>query len=70
VLAIAGAVVTRAAIVPAMFSLRDAGNNVAELQRIFLSVARWWEVNDVLHMLAFGLNLWALTVLLCGPRGS
>jgi len=70
VLAIAGAVVTRAAIVPAMFSLRDAGNNVAELQRIFLSVARWWEVNDVLHVLAFGLNLWALTELLSGPRGS
>lgn len=60
VLAIAAAVVTRAILVPANFALRAAGDNAAELQRIFLIVARWWRVNDLLHVLTFGLNLWAL----------
>jgi hypothetical protein len=59
--AIAAAVVTRAVLVPAMFSLRAAGDNAVELQRIFLINSRWWGVNDFLHILAFALNLWALT---------
>jgi hypothetical protein len=63
VLAIAWALVTRGVLVPAMFSVRAAGDNAAELQRIFLSVVRWSAVNDVLHVLTFGLNLWALTEL-------
>lgn len=61
VLAIGAAVVTRAVLVPAMFSLRAAGDDAIALQRIFLVNARWWGVNDVLHVLTFGLNLWALT---------
>ena len=55
---------------PAMFSLRVAGNNAAELQQIFLSVGRWSEINDVLHLFTFGLNLWALTELFAGPKGT
>jgi hypothetical protein len=67
-LAIAGAVVTRGVLVPAMFSLRAAGDNAAELQRIFLINARWWGVNDLLHVLTFGLNLWAVTEVWSGPQ--
>jgi hypothetical protein len=69
-LAIAWAVVTRSVLVPAMFGLKAAGNNPAELQRIFLMVARWSAINDALHLLTFGLNLWALTEILASPKGN
>src|SRR5438477_10499562 len=67
-LAIVWATVTRALILPAMFALRDAGTDTAQLQQIFLTVSRWSSVNDVLHVLTFGLNLWALAVIFSGPR--
>jgi len=67
-LAIAAAVVTRGVLVPTMFSLRAAGDNAAELQRIFLVNARWWGVNDLLHVLTFGLNLWAFAEILSSPK--
>jgi hypothetical protein len=60
VLAVVWAFVTRGVLVPAMFSLRAAGNNTIELQQIFLTVTRWSGVNDVLHFLTFALSLWAL----------
>jgi hypothetical protein len=60
VLVVAWAVVTRGVLVPAMFSLRVAGNDTIELQGIFLTVVRWSRVNDILHVLTFGLNLWGL----------
>jgi hypothetical protein len=53
-----------------MFSLKAAGDNTAELQRIFLINAQWWGVNDLLHALTFGLNLWALTEVLSQPKGN
>jgi hypothetical protein len=59
-LAIAWAIVTRAVLLPLMFGLRDATTNPAELHRVFLIVARWSGVNDVLHVITFGFNLWAL----------
>jgi hypothetical protein len=70
VLAIVWAVVTRGVLVPAMSSLRTAGDNASELQRIFLTVARWSGVNDLLHVLTFGLNLWALTEFWSSPKGN
>jgi hypothetical protein len=60
VLAVASAVVTRAILVPAMFGMRAAGDNVTTLQRIFSINARWWGVNDLLHVFTFALNLWVL----------
>lgn len=59
-LAIVWAVVTRAAIVPAMFALKDPATNPAELPQLFLTIVRWSSVNDFLHILTFGFNLWAL----------
>jgi hypothetical protein len=65
-LAVTYAAITRAILVPAAFHLRDAGNNGSELQQIFASVTRWWGVNDLLHVLAFGLSLWAFAEILGG----
>lgn len=62
------AVVTRALLVPAMFGLRTAGNDIVKLQQLFSTVERWSAVNDVLHLITFCLNLWALTALLSVPR--
>src|SRR5438270_5858587 len=45
-LAITYGVITRAILVPAAFRLRAAGSDGAELQQIFVGVARWWGVND------------------------
>jgi hypothetical protein len=67
-LAIAGATVTRAILVPAMFRLRAAGDDMAELQQIFSINARWWGVNDLIHVLTFALNLWALAEILSSPK--
>jgi len=67
-LAIVWATVTRALILPAMFALRDAGADTAQLQQIFLTVSRWSSVNDVLHVLTFALNLWALAVVFSSPN--
>ena len=67
-LAIVWATVTRALILPAMFVLRDASTDTAQLQQIFLTVSRWSGVNDVLHILTFALNLWALAVVFSGPN--
>jgi hypothetical protein len=53
-----------------MLSLRAGGTNAAELQQIFLSLARWSGVNDVLHVLTFGFNLWALTEVFSSPKGN
>jgi hypothetical protein len=70
VLAIAAAVITRAALVPALFGLSAAGNDAAELQLIFASTWRWSAINDLLHVLMFGFNLWALAEVLASPRAS
>jgi hypothetical protein len=70
VTAIVAAVVTRSILVPAMFSFRVAGDNATELQRIFLINARWWGVNDVLHVLTFGFNLCALAEVLSNPKNN
>lgn len=67
-LAIVWATVTRALILPAMFVLRDASTDTAQLQQIFLTVSRWSGVKDVLHILTFALNLWALAVVFSGPN--
>ena len=69
-LAVASAVVTRAVLVPAMFRMSAAGDNVAELQRVFLIHARWWGVNDLLHVLTFALNLWVLVKVFACPQAA
>lgn len=63
-LAITYAVITRAILVPAAFHLRAAGNDSADLQQIFTTVTHWWGINDVLHVLAFGLSVWAFAEML------
>jgi hypothetical protein len=60
IVSIVGAVVTRGAIVPEMFRMR-AASDAAFLQGVLQSITPWWGVNDVLHLLAFAFNLWALT---------
>jgi hypothetical protein len=60
VLAITYAVITRAVLVPANFRIRAVGDNVDELQRIFQKIALWSGVNDALHVVTFGLSVWAL----------
>jgi len=70
VVAVAWAVATRGFVVPALFSLGEVGNNAVELQGLLLSLARWWAINDVLHALSFGLNLWALTEVLSSSKGT
>jgi hypothetical protein len=60
VLAVAGAVVTRGILVPVMMRVRESAISGAELQQLFLTGVRWWAINDVLHALTFGFNLWAL----------
>lgn len=67
-LTVAWAVVTRALLVPAMFSIRTARNDVVKLQQIFLTVERWSAVNDVLHVHTFSLNLLALAAALSVPK--
>jgi hypothetical protein len=69
-LGIAWAAVTRAFILPPMFALRDAGSNTVQLQQIFLTVSRWSGVNDLLHVLTFGLNLWALGVIFSSLKNN
>lgn len=61
-------VVTRVLLVPAMFGLRAAGNDVTQLHQIFSTVKRWSAVNDVLHVLTFSLTLCALTTVLSIPK--
>jgi len=69
VLAVAGGVVTRVLLVPALRALPHVGGDANALQGLFLSTVRWWKVNDILHVLTFGFNLWALVELLA-PRAS
>jgi hypothetical protein len=70
VLAVSWAVITRVVLVPAMSSVGEASTSAAELQRLFLNVARWSGINDMLHALTFVANLWALRELLSSPNGS
>ncbi len=69
-LAILYGVITRAILVPAAFRLRTAGNNSAEIRQIFESVARWWGINDLLHVLAFILSLWAFAEIMSCSKGQ
>ena len=59
-LAMLYAVVTRAILVPALATLNVAGIPGAGVEHAFLTVLRWSAVNDLLHLLAFALSLWAL----------
>ena len=68
VLALAYAVVTRAVLVPAIFRMRAAGSNHLVLQAIFSRDARWWGINDLLHVLAFVFSLWAFAEILAGRK--
>jgi len=67
-LAITYSVITRAILVPAAFRVRATGTDGAALQQIFMNVARWWGVNDALHVLTFGLSLWAFAEILLRPK--
>jgi hypothetical protein len=69
-LAITYAVITRAILVPAAFRLQAAGNDGAELLRIFVGVARWSGVDDILHVVAFSLSLWAFAEILARPTSG
>jgi len=69
-LAIMYSAITRVILVPAAFRLRVAGNDGAELQQIFVGIAPWWGVNDFLHVLVFGLSLWALAEILARPNAG
>jgi hypothetical protein len=67
-LATAYAIITRAILVPANFRIGAVGDNAGELQRIFQKIALWWGVNDALHVITFGLSVWALIEILSSQR--
>jgi hypothetical protein len=60
VLALIALIVATRLLAPEMLSLKQIGDNAAEAQRIFASTSRWWEVKTLLHVLSFGLTLWAM----------
>lgn len=68
VTAIAWAAVTRGFVVPPLLKLRTTVDSTAELQSLFLSLARWWAINDVLHVVGFCFNLWAVAEVFSGPK--
>ena|SRR5579859_5661719 len=70
VLALVYAVITRAILVPAVFRMRAAGNDSAALMEVFSQQARWWWVNDGLHVAAFALSLWAFAEILACAEGA
>ena len=57
------ALITLVAVVPIMSGLNAAATNGPALELLFLRVASWWRVNDLLHVLAFMGNLWALSTI-------
>jgi hypothetical protein len=68
ILAIAALVATVFLLAPPRLSLAQAGGNAVELQRIFASVTRWWDIKALLHVLTFVSNLWALVAVLRGSK--
>jgi hypothetical protein len=60
VVAILAGIVTRAVLVPELYHLRDPATTTADLQAIFQRVSPWWSMNDLLHLVGFWFNLWAL----------
>jgi hypothetical protein len=67
-LAITALIVTTSMLAQPTLSLREIGDNTAELQRIFSLTARWWEIKALLHVLTFASNLWALAIILPATR--
>jgi hypothetical protein len=68
---VVAAVVTRAGVVPALFQLKNTLDDPGLAPGLFQTLAGWWAINDLLHTLAFSLNLWALVEILTGSsRGS
>jgi hypothetical protein len=63
-IAIVAALITRLGVVPALFQLKNTLDDPALAPRLFTTLAGWWAVNDLFHMLAFALNLWALVEIL------
>jgi len=62
------ATVTHVILLPAMFRLKEAAINPAELQQLFLTVSRWSGVNDFIHVLTFCFDLWALALVFSSPK--
>lgn len=62
-LAIVWAVVTRMVLVPQLFALNKAEDNIVKLRHIFVTVLFASAINDILHVVAFALSLWALIAL-------
>jgi hypothetical protein len=68
VLAITALIVTVVLLAPSRLGLSRAAGNVVELQRLFASVTRVWQLKALLHVLTFGANLWALATILRDDR--
>jgi hypothetical protein len=62
--AVIAVIVTVRLLAPEMLSLRQMADDAGEAMRIFASTARWWEVKALLHVLGFGLTLWAMVIVL------
>lgn len=67
-LALLYAVITRAILVPALAKLNVAAVPLADIEQSFSIVLRWSGVNDLLHVLAFVLSLWALVEATALPK--
>ena len=67
-LALLYAVVTRAVLVPALAKLSVPAIPLPDIEQTFSIVLRWSGVNDLLHMLAFVLSLWALIEATASPK--
>jgi hypothetical protein len=64
IMAVVAFFITARLLVPPTLSLRQVGDDPAELQQIFATIAEWWRIKAVLHVLTFGANVWALGALL------
>jgi hypothetical protein len=68
-LAMAWSVVTRGFVVPVLSHLSQIGPE-ANVRWMFVTLERWWGINDVLRVATFGLNLWALVEVFSKPRDT
>jgi hypothetical protein len=69
VLAVVALLETVFLLAPPRLGLVGAGHDLGKLQSLLTELILWWDVKAFLHVLTFGLNLWALVAILA-PRGT
>jgi hypothetical protein len=62
--AILALIVTIVFLAPARLSLPTSTDNSTTLPQTFANIVRWWDLKALLHVITFGLSLWALAIIL------